>query len=112
MSFLLYSKPHALVSMLSSAVLTYPNPLLSKADWCRYCINLRTLNLSCFKVIEAMGLSYLSYQSWTLSYCIKVHIMASPPYNIHPNLQINPKVLRWGGGGNTDTLKTDRLVIL
>jgi hypothetical protein len=40
LSFLLYSKPHAFISMVTSAMLTYCNPLLSKAEWWRYYIHL------------------------------------------------------------------------
>jgi hypothetical protein len=34
------------------------NPLLSRAEWCRYRINLQlsALNLNHFKVVESMGL--------------------------------------------------------
>jgi hypothetical protein len=33
MSFLLYFKSHALVSIVTLAMFTYPNPLLTKAEW-------------------------------------------------------------------------------
>jgi hypothetical protein len=33
MSLVVYSKPHALVSMVTTAMLTYPKPLLSKDEW-------------------------------------------------------------------------------
>jgi hypothetical protein len=70
MSFFPYRKIHALVSMVTSGkdgslcvvtmenqtMLNNPNTLLSKAEWCRYCIHLTDLNLSHFTVAEAMGL--------------------------------------------------------
>jgi hypothetical protein len=52
---LLYSKPYDLVSLATSAMFPYPNPLLGQAEW-RYFIRLRNLNLNHFKMAEAMGL--------------------------------------------------------
>jgi hypothetical protein len=37
-------------------MVTKLNPLLSKADWYRYCIHLGSLNVHHFKMVEAMGL--------------------------------------------------------
>jgi hypothetical protein len=39
----------------SPAMLNNPNPLLSMAEWRRYCSHLITLNLNHFKMAEAMG---------------------------------------------------------
>jgi hypothetical protein len=39
------------------------NPLLSKADWCRFYIHLRSLNLNYFKKVEAMGLKNVALRS-------------------------------------------------
>jgi hypothetical protein len=44
------------VTMENQTMLINPNPLLSKAEWCRYCIYPTDLNLSNFTVAEAMGL--------------------------------------------------------
>jgi hypothetical protein len=54
-------------------MLNNPNTLLSKAEWCRYCIHLTTLNLYHFTVVEAMGLKAVASIS---------PAMASPPYTI------------------------------
>jgi hypothetical protein len=70
---LLYSQLHSLVSMVTSAVLACPNPLLNKAEWCWYCIYLRNVKLNHFKMDEAMGLKTASSPSPTL---------ASFPYKI------------------------------
>jgi hypothetical protein len=41
-------------------MLNNPNPLFSKVEWCRYYNHLTTLNLSHFKVVEAMGLKLVA----------------------------------------------------
>jgi hypothetical protein len=41
-------------------MLNNPNLLFSKVEWCRYCNHLTTLNLSHFKVVEAMGLKLVA----------------------------------------------------
>jgi hypothetical protein len=49
------------------------NPLLSKADWCRYCIHLITLNTHNFKMVEAVGFKIMASRSPSMAgpaYCI------------------------------------------
>jgi hypothetical protein len=61
MSFSLYIKLHAFVFMVTSAMLTYLSPLLSKAEWfavAKYCSDLRGLNVRHFGMVEAMGLQF------------------------------------------------------
>jgi hypothetical protein len=45
------------------STVTYPKPLLSKAEWCRYCIHFTTLNLNHFKMDEAIGLKAVESRS-------------------------------------------------
>jgi hypothetical protein len=49
--------------MVTSVTLTYLNPLLSKAEWWRYCNHLRVLKLCHFKLGEAMGLKIMTSRS-------------------------------------------------
>jgi hypothetical protein len=58
--FLLYSKPRAFVSIVTSTMLTYHNPLLSKTEWWRYCVHLRNLNFRHFLMVEATGLKKMA----------------------------------------------------
>jgi hypothetical protein len=58
------------VIMENPTMLNNPNPLLSKAEWCRY---LKNLILKHFKMVEAMGLKVVTSRSPTT---------ASPPYKI------------------------------
>jgi hypothetical protein len=44
-------------------MLNNPNPVLSKVERCRQSIHLRTLNLSHFKMVEAMGLKIIASRS-------------------------------------------------
>jgi hypothetical protein len=39
------------------------NPLLRKADWCGYSIQLRDLNFRHFKIVEAVGLTFMELMS-------------------------------------------------
>jgi hypothetical protein len=63
-----------------------PNPLLSKAEWCRYCIHLTYLNLNNFKVVEAMGLKVITSTS---------PAMTSLPSKFHSVLSTGSKLTRW-----------------
>jgi hypothetical protein len=49
--------------MVTTAMLTYPNKLLSKAEWSRYCTHLRNLNINNFKMVEAMELKITASMS-------------------------------------------------
>jgi hypothetical protein len=42
--------------LLNPIMLTNPNPLLGKFEWCRYCIHLGNLTFCHFEMVEAMGL--------------------------------------------------------
>jgi hypothetical protein len=46
--------------LCSPTVVTKRDPLFSKADWCRYCTHLRSLNLHHFKIDNAMGLKIMT----------------------------------------------------
>jgi hypothetical protein len=50
------SKLHALVSIVTTAMLAYCNPLLSKAAWSMYYIHLKILNVRHFEMVEATEL--------------------------------------------------------
>jgi hypothetical protein len=54
-------------------MLTNPNPFLRKAEWCRYCFHLRSLNFSHFKVIQALGLKITA---------LRFPWMTSSPYKV------------------------------
>jgi hypothetical protein len=41
-------------------MLNNPNALLSKAEWCSYCIRLRIFSLIHFKMVEAMRLKIIA----------------------------------------------------
>jgi hypothetical protein len=65
-------------------MLNNPNPLLRKAEWCRYCIHLTNLNLNHFKVVEAMGLevAHEGPLQWH-------HLLAK----FHPSLSAGSKII-------------------
>jgi hypothetical protein len=44
-------------------MLNNPNPLLSKAEWCRYCIHLTSFGLKNIKEVQAMGLKDIATSS-------------------------------------------------
>jgi hypothetical protein len=48
-------------------MVTYLKPLLSKAEWCRYCIHLKILNFNHFKIDAAMGLKVIAPRSPTIA---------------------------------------------
>jgi hypothetical protein len=54
-------------------MLNNSNPLLIKAEWCRYSNHFSDLNLNHVKVVEAMGLKVIASRS---------PAMASAPYKI------------------------------
>jgi hypothetical protein len=49
--------------IFSPTLVTELSPLLSKADWCGFCIHLRSLNLGHFKIMEAIGLNIMALRS-------------------------------------------------
>jgi hypothetical protein len=61
----------SLYSLTGTTMLTNPNPFLSKAEWCRYCIDRTNLNLTHFKIVEAVGLKVIASRS---------PLVASVPY--------------------------------
>jgi hypothetical protein len=68
----------------------------SHVDWCKFCIHLRSLNVSHIGMLEVTGLKV-----WRRGY-LQWHDL---PTEFHKNLPIGSKVIR----GDT---QTDRLVIL
>jgi hypothetical protein len=54
-------------------MLNNPNPLVTMAEWCRYCIHLTNLKLNHLFVVEAMGSKAVTPTS---------SAMVSPPYKI------------------------------
>jgi hypothetical protein len=67
----------------NSTMITNSNPLLSNAEWCRYCIHFRILNLNYFKISEIIGLKIITLNSSS---------MVSPVYQLSWNLSIGSKV--------------------
>jgi hypothetical protein len=82
-SFLLYDKPHVFVSIVTSAMLTYCNPLLSNSEWWRCYIHLRILNVRHFGMVKATGI-----EKWRWGHLQRHHILTE----FHPNPPISSKI--------------------
>jgi hypothetical protein len=67
--------------------LLYMKPMLSKAEWCRYSIHLRSLNASHFGMVKAKGLKL-----WHRGYLQWHHL----PTKFHENTQISSEIIREG----------------
>jgi hypothetical protein len=71
----------------------------SHVDWCKFCIQIRSLNVRHFGMVEGTGLKITESRSTS---------MAWPPYQI-PYKSTNWFKSYWGGGGDTKTEgQTDR----
>jgi hypothetical protein len=71
----------------------YPNPLLSKAEWHRYCVHLRILNVCDFRMVETTGLKNIYGIEVTFN-CVNL------PTIFREDLPVDQKVN--GGHGQTD----------
>jgi hypothetical protein len=86
-----------ITALMMVTMLTNPNPLLSKVEWCRYCIHLRIINLNHFK----MGIKITAPQPPS---------MASPPH--HTSSKPTNRFQNYLGGGTQRHTQADKLVIL
>jgi hypothetical protein len=75
-------------------MVTKLNPCESKADWCRFCIHLRSLNLRHFKMVEySHAYSSPEVSQLTGIHCIITHTLCvtlsfTCIHKLHPSIDI------------------------